>query len=137
MIEKVTLQMTDDGRNFLSADGTPCDEINPKAMMLFAGAKCAGFTVLMIMKQSRVTAKHLEISVSGELTTDTLKAESEFRSFHYVYNIECDNEADQIKLRNAADLAHTKYCGLARMFEKIAPVTHEIAVVATKPVKAW
>lgn len=137
MIEKVTLLMTADGKNMKSKDNVPCDEINPKAMMLYAGAKCAGLTAMMIMKQSHVVPKRFELSVAGELTTDELRAESEFRSFHYIYNIECSNEADQLKLRNAADLAHEKYCGLAKMFAKIAPVTHEIAVVCAERAKAW
>ena len=33
-------------------------------------------------------------------------------------------------------LAHEKYCGMMQMLRKVAPVSHEIAVVSTDAVKA-
>ncbi len=135
MIEKVTLQLTAEGKFELSGK-TSCEELNPKALMLYAGAKCAGLTVLHIMKRERMTPKRLEITLSGELSTDTLQAESVFREFHMVYNVECATESDQTRVSRAIELAHEKHCGLVRMFNKIAPVSHEVAIVTTEPAKA-
>ena len=59
-----------------------------------------------------------------------------FKSFHVVYNIECDTEDDQAKVSRAVTLAHEKYCGMMQMLRKVAPVSHEIAVVSTEPAKA-
>lgn len=53
-----------------------------------------------------------------------------------VYNIECDTEDDQAKVGRAVTLAHEKYCGMMQMLRKVAPVSHEIAVVSTDAVKA-
>ena len=53
-----------------------------------------------------------------------------------VYNIECDIEDDQAKVGRAVTLAHEKYCGMMQMLRKVAPVSHEIAVVSTDAVKA-
>ncbi|MBE6182617.1 MAG: OsmC family peroxiredoxin [Rikenellaceae bacterium] len=135
MIEKVTLQLTAEGKFELNGK-TSCEELNPKALMLYAGAKCAGLTVLHIMKRERMTPKRLEITLSGELSTDTLQAESVFREFHMVYNVECTAESDQTRASHAIELAHEKHCGLVRMLSKIAPVSHEVAIVTTEPAKA-
>lgn len=132
MIEKVTLHLVD-GTRFEAEEGKNCDTMNPKALLLYAGAKCTGLTVLHILEKERIVPKRFEISLSGELTTATVEAVSEFSSFHAVYNIECDTAADQTKIGRAAKLAQEKYCGLMQMLRKIAPVTAEYAVVCTEP----
>ena len=53
-----------------------------------------------------------------------------------VYNVECGTEDDQAKVSRAIDLTHEKYCGMVQMLRRIAPVSHEIAVVSTQPAKA-
>ena len=135
MIEKVTLQLTGESK-FISEDGRGCEGMNPKELLLYAAAQCAGQTCMMIMKKEGITPKRFEISYSGELSTETLQAESVFRSFHVVYNIECDTEDDQAKVSRAVNLTHEKYCGLTQMMRKVAPVSHEVAVVSTEPAKA-
>ena len=127
MIEKVTLQLSGDA-DFTSEGGPRCEEMNPKTLLLYAAAKCVGKTALMIMDK--------EIGISGELSDETPQSESTFKSFHVVYNIECDTEDDQAKVSRAVTLAHEKYCGMMQMLRKVAPVSHEIAVVSTEPAKA-
>ena len=109
MIEKVTLQMTGEGK-FRVESGSGCEE--------------------------RITPKRFEISYSGELSAETVQSESVYRSFHVVYNIECDTEDDQAKVGRAVELTHEKYCGMVQMLHRIAPVSREIAVVSTQPAKA-
>ena len=131
MIEKVTLQLSGDA-DFTSEGGPRCEEMNPKTLLLYAAAKCVGKTALMIMDKERFRPKRFEIGISGE----TPQSESTFKSFHVVYNIECDTEDDQAKVSRAVTLAHEKYCGMMQMLRKVAPVSHEIAVVSTEPAKA-
>ena len=121
MIEKVTLQLTGDSK-LVPENGPDCGEMNPKTLLL--------------KKKERLRPKRFEISVSGELSTEEVRSESVFKSFHVVYNIECDTEDDQAKVSRAVTLTHEKYCGIMRMFRMIAPVSHEIAVVSTEPAKA-
>ena len=40
MIEKVTLQMSENGK-FRTENGTGCDAMNPKTLMLYAAAQCS------------------------------------------------------------------------------------------------
>lgn len=132
MIEKVTLRLTD-ASNFLPADGGRCEDMNPKALLLYAAAKCAGLTALHIMEKERIHPKRLEISLSGELSTDTVQSESMFLSFHVFYNVECASDDDQIKVSRAVRLTQEKHCSMVRMLGMIAPVTHEVAIVSTEP----
>ena len=134
MIEKVTVEMTEDG-NFRPV-GQRCDEMNPKELLLYAAARCAGLTALMVMQKMHLKPKRLEIGYSGELDTETVQAESVFRSFHTTYNVDCGSGDEQEKAGRAITLTHEKYCGLAQMLRKIAPITHEIAVVSTEPATA-
>lgn len=135
MIEKVTLHLNEASK-LVPAKGMECTTLNPKAMMLYACADCAGRTTLMILKKERVEPLGFEITVSGEMSTDEVKAETVFLSFHVLYNIQCASGNEQAKASHAALLAHEKFCGMIQMMRKIAPVTHEIAIVSTQPAKA-
>ena len=136
MTEKVTICMNNDSQ-FELKNGTPCDRLNPKELLLCAAAKCAAMTALGIMDKENVTPKKFEITVSGELSTDTLKAESVFTSFIVVYNAETRTQDEHVKVSRALNLTHDKYCGMVKMLNKIAPVSHEIAIVTTEPVANW
>lgn len=128
MIEKVTLRLSGDGR-LLPAAGAGCGELNPKALMLYAGALCAGHTVLKIMKQGRIAPKRLEITLEGEMTTDTVQAETVFRSFRALYSVECADDRERIKAGRAVKLGQERYCGMMNMLRKIGPVTYETVFV--------
>ena len=153
MIEKVTLQMSGNGkfrtengtgwisicpasRRWKSSKSFTSDTMNPKALLLYAAAQCAAQTALMIMQKERITPKRFEISYSGDLSAETVQSESVYRSFHVVYNVECSSEDDQAKVGRALELTHEKYCGMVQMLRRIAPVSREIAVVSTQPAKA-
>lgn len=132
MIEKVTVRMTEEAK-FRAIDGPGCDEMNPKELLLYAAAQCSGYTAMTVMQKMHLKPKNLEISYSGELNTETLQAESMFRSFHVVYNVECGSGSEQEKASRAIELTHEKYCGLSQMLRRIAPITHETAIVSTEP----
>ena len=128
MIEKVTLQLSGDA-DFTSEGGPRCEEMNPKTLLLYAAAKCVGKTALMIMDKERFRPKRFEIGISGELSDELPQSESTFKSFHVVYNIECDTEDDQAKVSRAVTLAHEKYCGMMQMLRKMQLQTVLITTV--------
>ncbi len=132
MIERTTVELTANNE-FRIAEGRRCDAMNPKELLLHAAAKCAGLTAMMLMERMRVAPKRLEITYSGELDTEQVQAESIFRSFHVIYHVECGAGDQQEKASRALTLTHEKYCGLTQMLRKIAPVSHEIAIVSTEP----
>lgn len=136
MLEKVTVCMNDDSQ-FEIKNGTTCDRLNPKELLLCAAAKCAAMTALGIMDKENVTPKKFEVSVEGTLSTDTLKAESVFTDFMVIYNAEARTQDEHTKISRALNLTHDKYCGMVKMLNRIAPVSHEIAIVTTEPVANW
>ena len=107
--------------------------MNPKELLLYAAAQCSGRTAMLVMQKMRMQPKGLEISYSGDLDTDEVQAESMFRSFHVLYNVECATGSDQEKASRAIGLTHEKHCGLTQMLRRIAPVSHETAIVTTEP----
>ncbi len=133
-MEKVTVYMNNEGR-FILAGATKCEDLNPKALMLYSAAKCAALTAQYIMKRERFSPKRLEVTVTGETSTDKIEAETYFRSFEVRYNVECATIDEQQRASQAINLAHDKYCGLVRMLRMIAPVSCDISIVATEPAK--
>ena len=116
---------------------TSCDRLNPKELLLCAAAKCAAMTALGIMDKENVTPQKFEVSVEGTLSTDTLRAESIFTDFNVNYNAEARNSDEHVKISRAINLGHDKYCGMVKMLSKIAPLSHQIAIVTTEPVANW
>ena len=129
MIEKVTLKLAPDG-SFEPTSGISCQQTNPKALLLYAAAKCAALTAQHILRKSRVEPRHLEVGVSGELSTDTVQSESLFLSFHFFYEAACDTDADQAAAIRAFRLTHEKHCSMVKMLGRIAPVSYEMSVYA-------
>ena len=126
-----TIQMTS-ARTYVLEGNKKCDQLNPKELMLLAGVTCAGMTAMAIMEKERVSPTRFELSISGELDTETVQSSSVFKSFRIVYNVQCECENDQMKVSRAINLAHDKHCGGVQMLRKIAPVADEIAIVNTK-----
>ena len=114
MIQQVTIQMTS-ARTYVLEGNKKCDQLNPKELMLLAGVTCAGMTAMAIMEKERVSPTRFELSISGELDTETVQSSSVFKSFRIVYNVQCECENDQMKVSRAINLAHDKHCGGVQM----------------------
>ena len=130
MIEKITIQMNDD-HTFSLLNGGSSSSLNPKALLLYATAECAGLTIVGLLKEHISVVKLLEISIEGRLSTDSLVAESQFTHLNIIYRAECNTLKDQMVISRAINRAHDKYCGMLQMVRHIAPLSHEISVVTT------
>lgn len=133
--QKVTVGLTRSGK-FRLEGSQKTDDLNPKALMLYAAAKCAGLTVQAMLRKAKISLKALEISVEGVLDTPDVQAGSRFRSFNVSYNAQCKTLDDQNAVSRALALTQDKYCGTIAMLRTIAPVAHEISVVSTESVNA-
>ena len=121
MTEKITLRMNADS-TFRPEPETGCTELTPHGMLL-------------LMEQSHVRPSNFEISLSGELDTDSLRDESLFTSFRLHFNVACRREQEQTAVSHALRLTHEQACGTTRMLGRIAPVSCEIVIVSTEPDK--
>mgnify|MGYP000815191888 FL=1 len=104
MTEKITLRMNADS-TFRPEPETACTELTPHGMLLRAGACAAGRVALRLMEQSHVRPSNFEISLSGELDTDSLRDESLFTSFRLHFNVACRREQEQTCLLYTSDAA--------------------------------
>lgn len=120
MTEKITLRMNADS-TFRPEPETACTELPPHGMLLRAGACAAGRVALRLMEQSHVRPSNFEISLSGELDTDSLRDESLFTSFRLHFNVACRREQEQTAVSHALRLTHEQACGTTRMLGRIAP----------------
>lgn len=131
MTLKITISLGDNNQ-FEILDKRSLDTLNPKELMLYAVAECAGLTIVHILKEHASALSTLEISVEGRLSTPTLVAESRFLHFNIIYNAQCPTLKDQLVISRAVNLAHDKYCGLVQMYRQIAPLMHETSIVSTE-----
>lgn len=130
MTLKITIDLGDN-QEFTILNNRTLDTLNPKELMLYAAAKCAGLTILGILKEHASSLTMLEISVEGRLSTPTLVAESRFMHFNIIYNARCRTLKEQLVISRAINLAHDKYCGIVQMYRQISPLMHETSIVST------
>lgn len=119
---------------FRLTGGQKTDDLNPKSLILYAAAECAGLTVMGMLRKEEITPKRFEITVEGTLDTPTLMAESRYTSFSVAYNVECKSLSNQNSVSNAIHQAQQSKCGVVAMLKKIAPVSHDIAIVSSETV---
>lgn len=91
----------------------------PKALMLVALAGCTGMDVAPLLRKMRVQFDALSIEVEAE-TSDGVP--TLYTSFHITYHVQGE-AADEAKILKAIRLSEEKYCGVAMMLKKIAPVS--------------
>ena len=130
MVQKITLHMDSD-HHFKLSDNRSITDLNPKELLLYATAVCAGGTIINLLKEHISSIGDMEITIEGTLTTPTLVAESRYSHFNVIYRIECNTLKDQVVISRAVNLSHDKYCGMIQMLRRIAPLTHETSIVAT------
>lgn len=121
---------TDDNGHFVLGGDLKLDKLNPKELLLYSTALCAGLTLQSITEKERVRLLKVEIKMSGKLDTEKVEGRSQFTSFDISYNIECKHIEEQTKVSHAVQLTTDKYCGGLNMLRKIAPVSHSVSIVS-------
>ena len=131
MQQSITIHTNEKGQFTLNKPHE-LNKLNPKELLLYSTALCAGMTTLAIAEKERVKPLKLEIKMSGELDTEKVEGRSKFESFHIAYNVECRNIGDQEAVSEVVLEAHNEKCGVIAMLRKIAPISHEISVISTE-----
>lgn len=129
MQQSISIHTADNG-HFVLGNSNKLDKLNPKELLLYSTALCAGLTLQSITEKERVKLLKIEIKMSGELDTEKVEGRSQFTSFNIAYNIECKHIEEQTKVSHAIHLTTEKYCGGLAMLRKIAPVSHSVSIVS-------
>jgi putative redox protein len=95
----------------------------PKQLLLSAIAGCTGMEIISIADKMRLKIQRLDITVTGELTTEIPKT---YTKIAILFRIAC-NYTDREKVGKAVHLAADKYCGVVAMVRKFAKVEIEIS----------
>ena len=129
MQQSISIHTANNG-HFVLGEPYKLDKLNPKELILYSTALCAGLTLQSIAEKERVKLLNIEIKMEGKLDTEKVEGRSQFTSFNIAYNIECKHIDDQTKVSHAVQLTTDKYCGGLAMLRKIAPVSHSISIVS-------
>ena len=129
MQQSITINLNDGG-HFVLAKQQELNTLNPKELLLYSTALCAGMTLQRLAEKERVKLLKLEIKMSGELDTEKVEGRSKFDLFNISYNIECKHISEQSKVSHAVNITTEKYCGGLAMLRKIAPVSHSVSIVS-------
>ena len=129
MQQFISIHTADNG-HFVLGDPYKLENLNPKELLLYSTALCAGLTLKTIAEKEHVKLLSVEIKMEGELDTEKVEGRSQFTSFNISYNIECKHIDEQSKVSHAVHLANDKYCGGLAMLRKIAPLSHSVSIVS-------
>lgn len=131
---QITIEKTSDCQ--FASVGKNIEAMNPKELLLYAAAKCAALTLKSILDKEHICPEKVEITISGELDTEYVMAQSVYRNFNILYRVECSTLSEHNKISRALKLTTERYCGMLQMLKRIAPLSHEISVVSIESVEA-
>lgn len=125
----VTLHRSDADK-FLLTSHADCAALNPKELLLYSAGLCASYTLEQNLRRAHLRVPEFEISLTGELSTPTLRAESYFTHFAIRYWVRI-NEASELEAASTAvRRTHDEDCGLLKMLKMIAQVDSQMDMVS-------
>ncbi|MDD2447858.1 MAG: OsmC family protein [Tissierellia bacterium] len=96
----------------------------PKALLLSALVGCSGIDIMTILKKMKEDVVEVNVDIEVDQTEEDPKV---YKYIKLLYRFKGNN----LKLSNlekAVKLSKDKYCGVAAMLEKAAPITYEIVI---------
>jgi len=105
--------------------------IRPKELILLGLGGCTGSDIVSILAKKRVKIEGFEINVDSDVSEEFPQV---FTKMHIEY-VFYGNEIAEKDVERAIELSTTKYCGVTKMLEKAAEITHSYKIVKTEPVE--
>ncbi len=105
-----------------SANGAP----GPMELLLVALGACTATDVVSILAKKRQKLESLEVEVSGERAAEPPTV---WVKLEIVYKLRGDLDDQAVK--HAIQLSEEKYCSVAAMLRKTAPITFRYEIAAT------
>jgi putative redox protein len=108
----------------LDADRESNSAPGPMEMLLVALGACTATDVVTILKKKRQKLESLEIVVSGERAEHPPKV---WVKLELVYKLR--GPLDEAAVKQAIELSEDKYCSVAAMLRKTAPITFRYEIL--------
>lgn len=96
----------------------------PMEMLLIALGACTATDVVMVLKKKRQKLASLEIVVSGERAAEPPTV---WTKLELLYRLR--GRLDEAAVRHAVQLSEEKYCSVAAMLKKTAPITFRYEIL--------
>jgi len=139
---KIHLHRLDDAFHFLATnaagntihldtgpeEGGSGQGVGPMQNVIMSLGGCSSIDIVSILKKGRQDIQDFDIEIDYERAEDEVP--SLFTRIHVHYLFTGDLDAD--KVRRAVDLSLTKYCSVAKILEKTAPITASFSINGTK-----
>lgn len=127
--EAVHFEATNGEGAVVSVDGSPSVGgeglgLRPMELVLASLASCSGIDVVTLLKKMRQPLEDIRVDVEGTRAEDETPAV--FRHIHLRFHLQGD--LDPEKARKAVGMSVEKYCSVARMLERSATITWDVAV---------
>jgi len=130
---KVTLSRVDDKFHFLGTnsagntlhldtgpeEGGSGKGVGPMQAVAMALGGCSGIDVVIVLNKQRQDLQKFDTTITYERADHQTPAL--FTNLHVHYELE--GNLDKDKVRRAVDLSINKYCSVAKILEKTAPIT--------------
>ncbi len=134
-LEGITFAGRTDSNHWVVMDG-PQDfggsnaGIRPKELILLGLGGCTGSDVVSILTKKRVKLDGFEININSDVADEHPQV---FTKMHIEYIFYGDDIKEK-DVERAIELSQTKYCGVTKMLEKAADITHSFKIVKSEQV---
>jgi len=110
----------------LDSDRSSTGAPGPMELLLVALGACTATDVVSILAKKRQKLESLEVEVSGERAAESPTV---WMKLEIVYKLRGD--LDEQAVKHAIQLSEEKYCSVAAMLRKTAPITFRYEIAAT------
>ena len=104
--------------------------IRPKELLLLGLGGCTGSDVVSILKKKRVNLEGFEINIDSDVSEEHPQVFTKMNIEYVFYG----NDIAEKDVERAIELSQTKYCGVTKMLEQSAVITHTYKIVKTEEV---
>ena len=104
--------------------------IRPKELLLLSLGGCTGSDVVSILTKKRVKLEGFEINIESDVSDEHPQVFTKM-NIEYVFYA---NDISEKDVERAIELSQTKYCGVTKMLEKAAEITHTYRIERTEAV---
>jgi putative redox protein len=105
-------------------DGSLQQGVSPLRLLLIALGGCTAMDVVSLFKKMRQDVTHLDVVVKGERGEEHPKV---FTKLELIYRVRGRNLSREL-IEKAVNLSEEKYCSVAGMLKKAAPISISIEI---------
>lgn len=99
--------------------------IRPKELLLLGLGGCTGSDVISILNKKRVKIDDFEINIDSDVSEEHPQVYTKINIEYVFYG----DDVTEKEVERAIELSQTKYCGVTKMLEKAAEITHTYKIV--------